>query len=116
MQKAFTNEFCNEVKATLTSTDGNTSAKSVRVLDYEVTVGLEEGYLIFKTTHLSQYGIVATKTGSTSGENTSGNENTEPEVSAPQMGDENHMLLILLTGIGVLVVAMMLRRRMKNAK
>lgn len=52
----------------------------------------------------------------TSGENTSGNENTEPEVSAPQMGDENHMLLILLTGIGALVVAMMLQRRMKNAK
>ena len=81
-----------------------------------LSASVEEGYLVFKTTHLSQYGIVATKTGSTSGENTSGNENTEPEVSAPQMGDENHMLLILLTGIGALVVAMMIRRRMINAK
>lgn len=34
--------FINEAKATLTSAGGNT-AKSVRVLDHEVTAGLEEG-------------------------------------------------------------------------
>ncbi len=68
-------------------------------------VTVEDGYIVFETSHLSQYGIIATNTGN--------------ETKGPQTGDNNSLALwfaVLLVSGGVLtVLGIISKKKSKNA-
>ena len=60
---------------------------------------VEDGYIVFETSHLSQYGVIATNT-----EQLSNNNTTNNETNNPQTGD-NIMLNIMLFIISATVIS-----------
>lgn len=60
---------------------------------------VEDGYIVFETSHLSQYGVIATNT-----EQPSNNNTTNNETNNPQTGD-NIMLNIMLFIISATVIS-----------
>ena len=60
---------------------------------------VEDGYIVFETSHLSQYGVIATNT-----EQSSNNNTTNNETNNPQTGD-NIMLNIMLFIISATVIS-----------
>ena len=71
---------------------------------------VEDGYIVFETSHLSQYGVIATNTEQPSNSNTTNNETNNP-----QTGD-NIMLNIMLFIISATVISTLTVVNKKNTK
>ena len=74
---------------------------------------VEDGYIVFETSHLSQYGIIATNTGSATGDNgnkttnsqigNSGNTTQNTDATSPKTGDNSNIAIwfaVLLISFG----------------
>ena len=77
----------------------NTKNIKGRIIDYKI----DGDYLVFKTTHLSEYGIIATNTA-----NSSNNTNNTNNVSNPKTSDNIVMYVAMacvsIIGMGVLSI------------
>lgn len=88
---------------------------------------VEDGYIVFETNHLSQYGIIATNTGTTAG----GSETTNPQTdnngkatqnsdaTSPQTGDNSNIAIwfvVLFVSFGGVVGCTVYGRRRKLNK
>lgn len=72
---------------------------------------VEDGYIVFETSHLSQYGIIAT--------NTSATGDTSKETTSPQTGDDSNLALwfaVLFISCGGVVGCTVYGRRRKLNK
>lgn len=74
-----------------------------------IPAAVENGYIVFETNHLSQYGIIATNTGSTTQptDPTKPAENKPGNTTSPKTGDNSNMflwlaLLLASSGAGIL--------------
>lgn len=65
---------------------------------------VEDGHIVFETSHLSQYGIIATNTGSATGDNRDETQNTS--ATSPNTGDSSNVALwfaiLFISGGGML--------------
>ena len=91
---------------------------------------VENGYIVFETNHLSQYGIIATNTGNgttspKTGETTSpntGNGTTSPktgETTSPKTGDTSNIVLwaaLLFISCGALAGTLVIDKKKKTMK
>ena len=91
---------------------------------------VENGYIVFETNHLSQYGIIATNTGNgttspNTGETTSpntGNGTTSPktgDTTSPKTGDTNNIVLwaaLLFVSCGALAGTLVIDKKKKTIK
>ena len=77
---------------------------------------VENGYIVFETTHLSQYGIVATNTSASGNSNQGGSTNVNnPQI--PKTDYENSIALwsvLLLLGCGAVATAIVGRKKKYN--
>lgn len=72
---------------------------------------VEDGYIVFETSHLSQYGIIAT--------NTSATGDTSKETTSPQTGDNSNLTLwfaVLFVSFGGVVGCTVYGRRRRLNK
>ncbi|WP_440449455.1 InlB B-repeat-containing protein [Ruminococcus intestinalis] len=103
-----------------------------------LTAAVENGYIVFETNHLSQYGIIATNTGNgttspntgdttspKTGETTSpntGNGTTSPktgDTTSPKTGDTNNIVLwaaLLFISCGALAGTLVIDKKKKTIK
>ena len=83
---------------------------------------VENGYIVFETNHLSQYGIIATNTGNgttspNTGETTS--PNTGNGTTSPKTGDTNNIVLwaaLLFVSCGALAGTLVIDKKKKTIK
>ena len=103
----------------------------VYILDDEIKETIpamvEDGYIVFETNHLSQYGIIATNTGTTAGgsetanpqTNNNGKATQNTDATSPQTGDNSNIaiwLVVLFVSFGGVVGCTVYGRRRKLNK
>lgn len=104
----------------------------VYILDDEIKETIpamvEDGYIVFETNHLSQYGIIATNTGTTAGGSETANPQTDnngkatqnTDATSPQTGDNSNLALwvavLFISCGGVIGVTVYSRRRKLNKR
>lgn len=95
-----------------------------------LTAAVENGYIVFETNHLSQYGIIATNTGNgttspNTGDTTSlktGNGTTSPktgDTTSPKTGDTSNIVLwaaLLFISCGALAGTLVIDKKKKTMK
>ena len=85
---------------------------------------VEDGYIVFETSHLSQYGIIATNTGTTAGGSETANQQTDnngkatqnTDATSPQTGDNSNIAIwfaVLFVSFGGVVGCTVYGRRRK---
>lgn len=101
----------------------------VYILDDEIKETIpamvEDGYIVFETNHLSQYGIIATNTGTTAGGSETANPQTDnngkatqnTDATSPQTGDNSNLALwfavLFVSCTGVLGTTVYSKRKRK---
>ena len=103
----------------------------VYILDDEIKETIpamvEDGYIVFETNHLSQYGIIATNTGTTAGGSETANPQTDnngkatqnTDATSPQTGDNSNIAIwfvVLFVSFGGVVGCTVYGRRRKLNK
>lgn len=103
----------------------------VYILDDEIKETIpamvEDGYIVFETNHLSQYGIIATNTGTTAGgsetanpqTNNNGKATQNTDATSPQTGDNSNIAIwfvVLFVSFGGVVGCTVYGRRRKLNK
>lgn len=103
----------------------------VYILDDEIKETIpamvEDGYIVFETNHLSQYGIIATNTGTTAGgsetanpqTNNNGKATQNTDATSPQTGDNSNIpiwFVVLFVSFGGVVGCTVYGRRRKLNK
>ena len=83
---------------------------------------VENGYIVFETNHLSQYGIIATNTGNGTTSPNTGNGTTSPktgDTTSPKTGDTSNIVLwaaLLFISCGALAGTLVIDKKKKTMK
>ena len=83
---------------------------------------VENGYIVFETNHLSQYGIIATNTGNGTTSPKTGNGTKSPktgDTTSPKTGDNSNIVLwaaLLFISCGALAGTLVIAKKKKTMK
>ena len=87
-----------------------------------LTAAVENGYIVFETNHLSQYGIIATNTGNGTTSPNTGNGTKSPktgDTTSPKTGDTSNIVLwaaLLFISCGALAGTLVIDKKKKTMK